>query len=387
MSTEHFYRELKPFHSFVDEAFDGRHYVALPADWLLIVADITDSTQAVQDGKYNEVNYLGAACIVSVTNAVREFDLPTVFGGDGATLAVPEAAKETTLAALLATKRWGADAFGLELRVGAVPISEIYERGATLDIAKMEFSPGNTMAMFRGDGFDLADTLVKEGDFAIDADDANERRPDLESLSCRWSPLESTNGRMLCLIIGATGESPAENDDTYRYVLETINGIASIQSAATSPVKFSTLRFPLRYESIRKDALTSGGPRWLAWIKAMMVCVVGAIVFKLKRKVGDFDPAKYMKETAINADFRKVNGMLRLILDCSETQCDQIEGALGELHARGKLAFGAHRATHAIMTCVAPNVENNEHVHYIDGSEGGLWSAAKGLKRQLKGIE
>ena len=42
MSTEHFYRELKPFHSFVDEAFDGRHYVALPADWLLIVADITE---------------------------------------------------------------------------------------------------------------------------------------------------------------------------------------------------------------------------------------------------------------------------------------------------------------------------------------------------------
>ena len=387
MSTEHFYRELKPFHSFVDEAFDGQHYVALPADWLLIVADITDSTHAVQEGKYNEVNYLGAACIVSVTNAVREFDLPTVFGGDGATLAVPEAAKETTLAALLATKRWGADAFGLELRVGAVAISEIYERGATLDIAKMELSPGNTMAMFRGDGFDLADTLVKEGDFAIDTDDVNERRPDLESLSCRWSPLESTNGWMLCLIIGATGESQAENDDTYRYVLETINGIASIQSAATSPVKFSTLRFPLRYESIRKDALTSGGPRWLAWIKAMMVCVVGAIVFKVKRKVGNFDPAKYMEETAINADFRKVNGKLCLILDCSETQCDKIEGTLGELHARGKLAFGAHRATHAIMTCVAPNLENNKHVHYVDGSEGGFWSAAKGLKRQLKGIE
>ena len=79
----------------------------------MIVADITDSTQAVQDGKYNEVNYLGAACIVSVTNAVREFDLPTVFGGDGATLAVPEAAKET-LGCTVATKRWGADA-GLEL--------------------------------------------------------------------------------------------------------------------------------------------------------------------------------------------------------------------------------------------------------------------------------
>ena len=109
----------------------------------------------------------------------------------------------------------------------------------------------------------------------------------------------------------------------------------------------------MRYESIRKDALTAEGPRWLAWLKAVMVCVFGAIVFKLKRKVGNFDPAKYMEETAINADFRKVNGMLRLILDCTETQCDEIEAVLSELHMQGKLAFGAHRATHAIMTCVA----------------------------------
>ena len=64
---------------------------------------------------------------------------------------------------------------------------------------------------------------------------------------------------MLCLIIGATGGSPAENDDTYQNVLEAINAIASIQSATTSPVKFSTLRFQLRYESIRKDALTAEG--------------------------------------------------------------------------------------------------------------------------------
>ena len=117
-----------------------------------------------------------------------------------------------------------------------------------------------------------------------------------------------------------------------------------------------------------------------------MVCVFGAIVFKLKRKVGNFDPAKYMEETAINADFRKVNGMLRLILDCTETQCDEIEAVLSELHMQGKLAFGAHRATHAIMTCVAPNVANNEHVHYIDGSEGGLWSAAKGIETATKKV-
>jgi hypothetical protein len=33
------------------------------------------------------------------------------------------------------------------------------------------------------------------------------------------------------------------------------------------------------------------------------------------------------------------------------------------------------------MTCVAPDVANNDNVHYIDGSEGGLWTAAKALKK------
>jgi hypothetical protein len=384
MSDSNFYRDLEPFHSFVDEAFDGRHYVVLPEDWVVVVADITGSTEAVQGGKYAEVNYLGAACIVAVTNAVREFDLPSVFGGDGATLAVPEGAREATLQALLATQRWGQAEFGLELRVGAVPMHEIYARGASLDVAKMEFSPGNTMAMFRGAGFELADKLVKSGAFAVEEVAGAGDRPDLESLSCRWSPMPSTNGHMLCLIIGANDDTGVPADDVYRDVLERIDAIASLSTAATSPVKVSNMRFRFGLDAMTKDVKTQPGNRWANWLKAISVFVFAAILFRVKRKVGNFDPAQYMEEMAINSDFRKVNGMLRLIIDCSPDQCQQIESVLDGLHAQGALVFGSHRASHAIMTCVAPNVENNEHVHYIDGSEGGLWTASKGLKVQLK---
>lgn len=384
MNSADFYRDLTPFHSFVDEAFEPDYYVPLPDDWLLVVADITGSTQAVQSGKYAEVNYLGAACIVAVTNAVREFDLPTVFGGDGATLAVPQAARETTLAALLATQAWGKEAFDLELRVGAVPVSEIRARGASIAVAKMEFSPGNNMAMFRGDGFDLADTLVKDGTFAVDEVAGTDARPDLESLSCRWSPMPSTNGHMLCLIIGATPTPDDPADNIYREVLERIDAIAPLGTAECSPVKVDNMRFRFGLDAMGKDVKSRSGPVWLNWIKVVALFVVGGLIFVMKRPVGNFDPELYKREMAVNSDFRKVNGMLRLIIDCSEPQSDRIDAVLDELHAAGRVVFGAHRATHAIMTCVAPNLENHEHVHYIDGSEGGLWSAAKGLKVQLK---
>ena len=89
----------------------------------------------------------------------------------------------------------------------------------------------------------------------------------------------------------------------------------------------------------------------------------------------------------INSDVRKVNGMLRLILDCTDEQCDAIEQMLDTMHDEQRIVYGSHRATQAIMTCVAPDIVQNQHVHYIDGSEGGLWSAATGLKLQIRELD
>ncbi|MEM7408060.1 MAG: DUF3095 family protein [Pseudomonadota bacterium] len=388
MSDPYFFRDLEPFHSFVEEAFDPDYYVDFPPDWTIVVADITGSTKAVEAGKYAEVNYLGAACIVAVTNAVSEHVVPSAFGGDGATLVVPEEALDATLDALLATQRWGMTAFGLELRVGAVPISEIARRGETIQVAKMEFSPGNAMAMFRGAGFDLADKLVKDGDgetrFDVGPRPAAPSMPDLDSLSCRWAPMPSENGHMLCLIIGARPDRNQDADSIYREVLDRINSIVELNQVQASPVKLTNLSFRVRLEGILKEVKSLPGPRWLNWLKVIPIHLFARVVFALNRKVGGFDPSLYQQELTINSDFRKVSGMLRLIIDCTQVQCDEVEAMLADLHDQGQIVFGVHRASAAIMTCVAPNIENHEHVHYIDGAEGGLWSAAKGLKAQLR---
>ena len=388
MSNDNFYRDLDPFHSFVEEAFDLHYYVDVPDDWVLLVADITGSTRAVDAGSYAEVNYLGAACIVAVSNALEELVVPSVFGGDGATFAVPEFAVPRAISALKSTQLWGKASFGLDLRVGAVPMAEILGRGASLQIAKMEFSPGNSMAMFRGDGFDLADSLVK-GDprflFEPDADD--ELEPDLESLSCRWSPMPSEHGAMLCLIVGARTECGESADVIYRDVIERINGVVGINQVDASPVKVETLDLRVRMDNIAKEAKTIRGPFWFNIVRVVAFHVFAWFLFKFNRTVGEFDPVRYREEVVINSDFRKVNGMLRLILDCTESQCGAIEAILQGMHVDGRIVFGAHRATQAIMTCVVPDASHNEHVHYVDGSEGGLWSAAKGLKVQIRELE
>jgi len=53
---------------------------------------------------------------------------------------------------------------------------------------------------------------------------------------------------------------------------------------------------------------------------------------------------------------------------------------LTERAERGEIVYGLHRADSALMTCLVFSLEKAEHIHFVDGSDGGFTSAAKNLK-------
>src|SRR5262245_46595028 len=61
-------------------------YRPLPDDWLVAVSDVRGSTAAVRQGRYKEVNLIGASTIMAILNVARPIAIPYVFGGDGASL-------------------------------------------------------------------------------------------------------------------------------------------------------------------------------------------------------------------------------------------------------------------------------------------------------------
>src|SRR5713226_3884394 len=121
LSDQRFYEELPVFDEFARITEPG-HYQPLPADWHVVIADVEGSTAAIAAGLYKQVNVVGAASIVAVLNAIKPLRVPFVFGGDGASLCVPEAVVEPVREALRATKRMAWDEFHLALRVGIVPV-------------------------------------------------------------------------------------------------------------------------------------------------------------------------------------------------------------------------------------------------------------------------
>jgi Protein of unknown function (DUF3095) len=83
-----FYASLPVIESFAQLA-DPSVYSPVPEDWVLGLADIVRSTNAIHGGRYKTVNTAAAAVIAAVANSLPGSDFPFVFGGDGASFALP----------------------------------------------------------------------------------------------------------------------------------------------------------------------------------------------------------------------------------------------------------------------------------------------------------
>ena len=82
-----------------------------------------------------------------------------------------------------------------------------------------------------------------------------------------------------------------------------------------------------------------------------------------------------------NSDFRKYDDGLRMIIDCAPELADALERRLAA--AAGTANYGLHRQSAAMMTCFTPSPTRSDHVHFIDGAQGGYAAAASALKAGL----
>src|SRR6266567_6554976 len=190
--TDIFYGRIPVFRGF-DRLMDPALYSPLPDDWSVGVADIVESTQAIANQRYKAVNMAGAAVIAAVTNALDGREFPFVFGGDGASFAVPPDDLERAREALAATAIWAKDDLNLVMRVALVPVTAVRARGLDVRVARFGPSPNLSYAMFSGGGLGWADAAMKRGEFAVPAAPSG-TQPDLSGLSCRFEEIPAARG-------------------------------------------------------------------------------------------------------------------------------------------------------------------------------------------------
>ena len=379
-----FYEQLQPLDRFADLVTEDA-YASVPPEWTVVISDVKGSTEAVKAGRYRDVNYVGAASIAAVLNATDQADIPFVFGGDGATVVLPPALLDPALSALAALQAHAQERLDLTLRVGIVPVAEILEAGRTLAIARLQVSPSYAQALFRGDGLAWAETRIKasetEDQYASSAVPVEDEDP-YAGLECRWQDIPSPQGETVSLLVEAVGPN---TDAIYREVLTVIERTYGSENAQ-HPVALDSLRISASPGDLDPQVrLRHSGSSWRYRATTWFESLIGKLLIGRGAKTSETDWGDYPRRVRASTDYRKFDGVLRMILAGNTEQRRQLEADLEARFLVGELAYGIHVSDRAVMTCLVYE-RMGRQVHFVDGAGGGYTAAAVGFKARLKSL-
>lgn len=384
MSTEDFYTLLPALTKFLDLA-NPAHYVDAPDDWYVLITDIVGSTQAITHGQYKDVNLLGASSIIAVLNAIRPLEIPFVFGGDGASMLVPPTYLQPAREALLGVRQVARQAFGMELRVGIVPVVTVKAQHP-LKVAKFRLTAQYSQASFLGGGISHATDLIKTNAlYRLDIDDSS-LQPDLRGLECRWQEVPSRYGQTISLIVAAMPSSQQSHPDIYRHVLEEIQRIYGDEEIY-HPIAPSGLKLTFNPQHLRSE-INARSPTPSLWgranylVKILLENVLGVILMGLRLKVADVNWGRYKEDLCRASDYQKMDDILRMVISGTPKQTEQLQQYLEQCWRSGHLVYGMHISDRALVTCLILD-RRDRHFHLVDGADGGYALAAKAMKAQL----
>jgi len=384
---EWFYADVPVFRGFAS-VMEPALYKRLPDDWVIGLTDVVQSTQAIAEHRYKAVNMAGAAVVAAVKNMLgrtaRERgaggprDIPFVFGGDGASFAVPAIDQDRARDVLARTGAWVRDELKLTMRLALVPVAAV--RAAGLDVLVARFAPSDNVAyaMFAGGGLAWAEAAMKRGDFAVPPAPPG-ARPDLSGLYCRFAEIPSRRGLILSVLIVPAGGDP----DRFRAVIEDVVALAEAGPDRSGPVPpgGGPLHWPPAGTELEARARRGARTPLILWRLAVLAWTVGHHwIMRRNVRIGGFETRTYLRQLVENSDFRKFGDGLRMTIDCPPELADAVEALLRDAAAAGVVRYGLYRQDAALITCFTPSASESNHMHFIDGARGGYAAAAELLK-------
>lgn len=373
MSTDNFYKNLQELKNFQDISKNSS-FKDIPKDWYIIASDVKNSTQAIKDGKYKEVNILGALTIIAILNLKKEIELPFIFGGDGATIMIPPSLLDDAKQSLLAVQKIAQISYNLELRIGIIPVDEIYKHKKEICVSKFKISHNYSQAMIRGGGRELCDELLKDSDsYHIKDSIQDDFEVNIEGLECRWENILSPKDETISILIRAKEESYYE--DILKN-LETILGTKQHRNPVNQ--KNTILSFDSNILDKEISIYTQNKVmKFLLTLKLKFINFIGNVLMNFK--IGDW--ATYKKRVVSATDTEKFDDMLRMVISSSFEQTKKLENYLEKEYQAKNLTYGLHKSDSSLITCLIFE-RHGKHIHFVDSSNGGYAMAASNLKEK-----
>ncbi|EQA63490.1 DUF3095 domain-containing protein [Leptospira alexanderi] len=394
LNTQNFYKYLPALSSFT-EIIEPSNYFTVPDDWNIVITDVVNSTDAIRNGHYKDVNIAGGITAMAVSNIMGDMDYPFLFGGDGMTLLLPDSLLSAVKDILFSIRESVKSNFGLKLRVGIVNVGELKKSGKELKLCKLKISEFYNQAILTGNALDMAENLIKNNDltnpYIIPLTHKPKIKPDFTGFTCRWQDIPSHRGETVSFIIKMNSSSVASDQELLKIVLDQV-GVLLGNDVEIHPLKEEKIKVDLSGKYFRKEAAVHSGSRKgiFHFLKMLKIKIEGITLnlaintqWKFGPKVNGMELRELRKSQVLASDFRKYDGTLKMVVACDSDSRESFLKFLEDLYKQGKLFYGYHVSDRALMTCALHEGSVRE-VHFVDSADGGYALAAIQLKEQIK---
>ncbi len=379
-STDQFYSRLPVNEIPLSELLAEDHlFFRIPENWHVIITDVKKSTEAVAAGLHETVNLVATGSIVAVLNIVykAEITIPFFFGGDGATFIIPPSILEPCKKALLLHQDNTEKNFNLQLRVGLVPVNDIYAAGQELKVTKLKTSQLFAIPVMLGKGLSHAEKIIKSEDFNMPAMPLPDEELDMTGMECRWDRIKPpvTNDEVVSLLVVARdGVSQAS---AFQQVIRQLDRIYG-DPEKRKPITVSQLKLKATVSKITREMKAKlGGYQPLYLIQKLFTTLLGRVYFKTKTG------KNYLQQLVQLSDTLVIDGRINTVISGTTAQRQELKEALDQLEQSSLIWYGLFVSKESVLSCYVRNM-NEKHIHFVDGSDGGYTRAAIELKQKLR---
>lgn len=377
--TDQFYSELPLNEVSVNELVaDQKLFFPVPDDWQVVMTDIKGSTQAVKDGLHQVVNLVATGSIIAGLNIARKANtaIPFFFGGDGATLIVPASLVDQIIRALNEHRENTSKSFGLELRVGHMLVADIYQKQHQLIIAKVKMGEKFSIPVVLGAGLRYAEEVLKEDELVPYMLDVKATVLDLDGMECRWDKVKPPKDLFEVVCLLAVVRNDEHQSIFYKKVLDKIDEIYG-QQQTRNPISTGRLKLQATLGRMNIEMRAKLG-KFALWylIENWLITLFGKIYFRYDQG-GKF----YLKRLVELSNTLTIDGKISTVISGTVQQRELLVASLSQMEQAGEIIFGWHTNKESVISCYVRD-RLDQHIHFVDGSEGGYTRAAGMLKKK-----
>lgn len=353
-------------------------FFKVPNNWHVLITDVKNSTKAAMDGRHQTVNLVATGSIVAALNVALKDNIhvPFFFGGDGATFIIPPSLLDATLTALQHHRENTRKNFDLDLRVGHVAVADLYAEGHDLKISKLKTSNIFNIPVLLGDGLAHAERKIKDSDINYPDLSVGNEELDMSGMHCRWDKIKPpvTDNEVISLLVIARDNE--KQSSAFKKVMENIDAIFGSQENR-KPISINRLRMVASFKKIGAEMRTRLGS-FNTWymLRTWMTTVLGKVYFRTKKG------KEYLYKLVDMSDTLVIDGKINTVITGTKEQREKLHEVLEALEQQEQILFGLHVSTESVMSCYVRNLED-QHVHFIDGADGGYTKAAGVLKKKI----